>query len=786
MLSDPLSVQRMDIESINELLMQIGDLDKGSKFQAMEQIVKIGLDNCYPALDSAIRNNDNADLRNAAMEVMVRFAGSAIPRLVNLLHDKDEEVRNFSTVMLGEIANREAVGALVVALRDKDANVRHGAAEALGNIGDRSALFPILELLKEDFWSQYPAIVALGEMRDPRAIPYLLKLLDDDMVGVPAIIALGKIGDPRVLFTLGEILAAEPVLRSGAAVEAIVAIERNRHEVAKYKHSLVLFAQADMSLSEILPKDAGLHLQRILKSASSEALKDAAISLLGWLGDTASLPMMIALAEDEEGLAASITASLTAMGNQVVPAIEKYLDGSSPKIQAILLSVLRQLKHDPDIHFLKHLLETSTDELLSETLEIIKGKSYPELHPSLASLASRESGSVQDLVVDVLTYYPHDVLFELIGKLNDSAIINERIAAVKLMARICDERFVEQLSSILNDNDMALKREAIKTIGKGKYFSLQPLLLDLLTTEDIEIRKEVVRSLAEFASPEHLDAILGLLGKYDDSLDFAIIKAVGKIRSPLATKELLDYLDRENISSHLLVCMLEVVGEIGSNDDIARNSIVKFLNHHENDIRRISITVYAKMAGESAWPKILAACSDPHWSVRIAALHAAIFSNGDKALLPLLEALRDPDILVRKNAIQLMGELQNIRALTPLIQLLLDPDLGLSAFEALRKFGRYGLPWLHRAIKGDYPMELRERVIDLIGIIGDRKSVEPLLEALEDTNQFIRLAAVDSLVFCYDSLPLKKLAHIKKFDSNDDVRNKADLALQLLTMERYF
>jgi HEAT repeat protein len=766
--------------------MLIGDADKGAKSQALEQVVEFGLDYCYPELDAAIRNNDNADLRNAAMEVMVCFAGQAVPRLIVLLHDKDEEVRNFSTVMLGEIANRESVAALIHALRDPDANVRHGAAEALGNIGDRSALFPILELLKEDFWSQYPAVVALGEMRDSRAVPYLLKLLDDEMLAIPAIIALGKIGDPRVLFTLGEIIEDQSILRAGAAIEAIVAIENSRREMVKYKQSLVLFAQAEMSLPDILPKNAGEHLQRILNSASSASLKVAVITLLGWIGDISSVPIMIALLEGEENLSESIVTSLTAMGSKVIPAIEQYLNDSSVQLRVMLLRVLRQLQHDLDIFLLIQLLDTTEKTLLFEVLETIKGKSYGELYPRLIRLAVTETGAMQDLVLDVLKYYPHDLIDEFIKQLKVSAITNERIAAAKLIGSVGNEQFAEVLGFLLNDTDKGVQSEAVKAIGKGRYISAQPLLLGLLSSGDVVFREEIVWALAEFGYSEHLDSIVELLGIYGDHLDFAIIKAAEKMRSYVAVNKLVKYLDREHLSPHLLVSALTVLGDLSSNEEVVLNAISRHLHHPDNDIRRIATIAYAKTAGESAWSKILDACGDAHWSVRIAALQSLVKTFGDKALPRVLEGLHDPDLFVRKNAVSLIGELQNIRSLTPLIQLILDPDLGLTAFESLRKLGKYGLPWLHRAINGDYPVELRERVIDLIGIIGDRKSVEPLLDALEDTNHFIRLAAIDSLVFCYDSLPLKKLLNMKKYDTDEDVRNKADMALQLLTIERYF
>jgi HEAT repeat protein len=228
-MSKPFDCTLVDVhlegKSVEELLYLVGDVDHGCKQKAMDTVLSMGLRANYETLEKALRNDDDADLRNSAMEVLVRFGKQAVPKLLMLLRDENEEVRNFSAVMLGDIASREAVGPLIEALRDSDANVSHAAAEALGKIGDRSALLPLLELCSGNFWLQYPAVVAMGEMRDNRAVPRLLQLLDDEMLKEPVIEALGKIGDPRALYYLAEILCSPDAQLAAQAARAIVAIQ---------------------------------------------------------------------------------------------------------------------------------------------------------------------------------------------------------------------------------------------------------------------------------------------------------------------------------------------------------------------------------------------------------------------------------------------------------------------------------------------------------------------------------------------------------------------------------
>ena len=147
--------------SVSELVRLIADSDPEYRQKAMDIVLMAGFKVCFPILEEAVRNDEDADLRNGAMDALVAFGEMAVPHLAKLLTDDNEQVRNFSTVMLGDIGNPKAVVPLIKALQDHDANVRHGAAEALGKIGDCRAVSPLQEMCRGDFWDQFYASAAL-------------------------------------------------------------------------------------------------------------------------------------------------------------------------------------------------------------------------------------------------------------------------------------------------------------------------------------------------------------------------------------------------------------------------------------------------------------------------------------------------------------------------------------------------------------------------------------------------------------------------------------------------
>ena len=238
----------------------------------------------YPVLESALKNNENDRVRNAAMEIYVALGKRSLPFLISLLNDADEEVRTFSGVMLGTMQDNGAVPSLIKALADPDMNVKHAAAEALGKIGDPRAVEPLIDALATDMWLQFPAAIALGDIGDSRAVGPLISLLEMPGVNVPAIQALGKIAHPAALVTLSRLLdEEEPSLREWS-LEAVAAI------LARWPDSA-----SDLRLTQ---KTARAMIETLC-SSSLEARRNAAI-VLGCCKVREVLSFLVELSTDRD------------------------------------------------------------------------------------------------------------------------------------------------------------------------------------------------------------------------------------------------------------------------------------------------------------------------------------------------------------------------------------------------------------------------------------------------------------------------------------------------------
>lgn len=770
------------LKSVEELLLLVSDEDQGCKPEAIDRMMSMGLAANYGFLEKAVRNDADADLRNGAMEVFVRFGNESVPRLLSLLQDENEEIRNFSAVMLGDIASRDAVDGLIKALRDQDANVRHAAAEALGKIGDRAALLPLMALLKEDFWQQYPAIVALGEMCDSRAVHGLLQLLGDEMLREPVIEALGKIGDSRALLPLAKILSEPAGTYAAATAKAIAAIQKNLVAVRSRNGRNV---NTLPTLPEGIISQQGIkNLKGLLTAGNNSDVCFAAVMLLGSLKEKSAIPVFFQLLEIGDYLDVVVEA-MVEIGNAGVPAVMAGLSLSHDNVRIASLRSLRMLGGDVSVAVLLPILLAGSGTVQFEALEFMRGTTDTALLPAVTELLGTAAPPVKFKLLEVLSCYPVPEVKPIMCRLLDSSDADKKEAAAILIGLEGTGAFVDSLPSLVCDKDARVRREAIKAAARQGCHQTIPLLLTALTDEIADVRDEAVMALAGYGKAAPVSDLLHFLGQGDEQLDYTIIKALAKAESADAENALVEYLQKSDVSQHLEFAVIEALGKLSCSAGSGRRVVTAYLSHNDPDIRRLALQALASLAGLDALAELSAACDDRHWSVRVAALQALGKMGGDLIVPHISAALTDKDDMVRKNAILALGESGSSFAVPELVKQLTDTVMGKFAAEGIVSIGRAGLPRLHWIIKGDYPAELREMVIDLLGKIGDNRSVNILLNLLEDPSSAIRLAAIDALVFCYDSAPLKKLAHIKRCDEDDQVKVKAALALKSFTTDKF-
>jgi HEAT repeat protein len=274
-------------------------------------------------LEQSIRDHDNADIRNTAMEVYRALGIRAFPSLATLLKEDDPEVRLFAVNIICQIGDRKGFELLVSAMRDKDENVRCASAEGLGRIGDSRALAELKRAFSDEPWVAMAAIGSVGEIGGKEACGLLYECLDEGVYREAAVLALEKAGDRHSIIHLTPFFSDRNL--RGIVLRAIVRIAERERVKPQPEYFI--------SLAPLLIET--------IRSSDDEMRKHAFMALC-WAGDVTALPHLID-ALREEDLQEYAIEGLLNVGRKAVCSIVDELKESSGGHRLILAKILTMM-----------------------------------------------------------------------------------------------------------------------------------------------------------------------------------------------------------------------------------------------------------------------------------------------------------------------------------------------------------------------------------------------------------------------------------------------------------
>ena len=218
--------------SSNQLLSNLEDKDWRVRVSAAEELGRRKEAKAVAPLIASLRNED-ADVVAAAGKALVMIGQPAVPGLITAMKGDlfcfatEPDIAGASKVLA--MMGKGASGPVIAALKHDDYRIRANAAKVLGETGDPQAVEPLCAAAKDEIWrvrvnarwalekigkpsvdallamlhSSAPmdresAAMALGRIKDARAIPAFRTALKEDpavLVRVSAAWALGELRD---------------------------------------------------------------------------------------------------------------------------------------------------------------------------------------------------------------------------------------------------------------------------------------------------------------------------------------------------------------------------------------------------------------------------------------------------------------------------------------------------------------------------------------------------------------------------------------------------------------
>ncbi len=305
------------------LLNELGSADWWTRNAVMKTLMCHPEDSYLPFLEAALRNHDNASLRNASMDFYRTLHRRALPSLFNLIRDGDPEVRLFAANLLGDAGDRAAIPELMRTLKDTDVNVKVASAEALGKIGDPASVDALKDALPDEPWVTMAAIKALGDIGGDRALGVLYDCLEQEEYRGITFAALEKAGDESAIAHLTPFVDSDGLQE--LALRAVVTIAE--------RAGIRLTPEYFMNLVPFLIR---------LRMAPHSDLKRAALIALSWCGDVRGLPCLIDALHDED-LQEYAVCGIMSIGEEAVPEIIEALQDPLRQGRPVLAKILSML-----------------------------------------------------------------------------------------------------------------------------------------------------------------------------------------------------------------------------------------------------------------------------------------------------------------------------------------------------------------------------------------------------------------------------------------------------------
>lgn len=574
------------------------------------------------AIDSLIHGlhaEDNAGLRNACVETLIRMGEMAVPALLAHANAPDEDVRKFVIDILGGIADPRAVPTLVAAMQDSNDNVRSTAAENLGLIGSSEAVASLLESLRrDDLQLQYSALRALANIGNPVPLDALKPLLPKPLLRKPLYECLGVIPELAAVEILvkglgdrspaGRVAAAASLMKLYHGTEdrrfrdaLSERIRRNVH--ATDVRALVQdLKSADLnrrlSVAQILGfLGDGAATIPLLEAATDEPVSSVALDAIVRIGRPARDLLIERFGEFQDERLALACAALGELGSaSAIPSLRSALADEMPEVRAAAAAALGKLGAIESLSSLTELLAdpaAGVQEAVVGAIRALCDVHGREVMEAVRSLSRSSAETTRACVVRVLGAVPHDEAVEQVVDATRDESPAVRQAALEALGELDFERFEDSFQLALTDESAEVRSLAADLWGgSGRPRAAENLML-MLNDEDVWVRCAALRGLGACGGASQAGPVRKALASADGIVLITGLDALLSLAGENAAADLIHALGREDPEVIRAALQgLERVGTARDQESLAR-ALCLLLEHDDPDVRLMA----ARFAG---------------------------------------------------------------------------------------------------------------------------------------------------------------------------------------------
>ena len=379
-----------------------------------------------------------------------------------------------------------------------------------------------------------------------------------------------------------------------------------------------------------------------------------------------------------------------------------------------------------------------------------------------------------------------------------------KLASVRLLGWVGDERAVEPLVNLLQEDELQEDiMEALLILGRGGVIHA---LIPFLDSPDNIIRRCISHLLGEIGDSNAVEALIKSLSDEDGHVRGNSMIALGKIKDRRAITPLMDFLNDEydDVQESAVTAIVEIGAEVeqllpmlsSKVSNLRKNialilgrirakkavSALGFIIKDESpEVREAAVKALGMIGGDEAGRFLISALTDEKPRVKMASAIAIGEIGYKKGIDSLIILLKDENSRVRASVARGIGKLKNPDAVLPLIELLDDKDhmVRISVIEALGEIrDMSALPYLLRLLREKDP-ELKKITIRTLSKLAFNQVqaieiLKELLPLLSDRDWGVRKAALEILGRFSEKEVKEYIVKVAETDEDEVVRKTAD------------
>ena len=646
-------------------------------------------------------NDKDSDVKQQASEILGEVGSSkAVLALIRVCDSEDVRVKNKAVQALAKI-NQTFNGkeALIQALSNESNDVKRLTAWVLSRIGNVESVTSLIQvLLKDDEDSQVKQQVALalGRIGNPEAVQpltyILLKNDEDRQVKQQVALALGRIGNPEAVQPLTHILLKDD--------------EDNQVQ------QCVAWALGRLGNSEAIEP-----LGNVLATSKDNRLRQRIISALGQIGEPKAVKTLIRYIRDSDPYVRKLAViALGEIGDPRVvmglnQALYENLDIKDEVVWALLqIGSPEALQAIPKDKKLMFSLSTDTDDCIIINDYIVDDYDY--ILDLEFSSADDFSQGEQKYTKDVETLI-QELLYE------DSSKARQKAAAALGKILRPEEVVVPLTQALLQDWDSTVREKVAEVLGQIHSFeTVMSLTQALLMDQSAKVRIQAAKSLGQpYRNRSVLPLVHSLFQEKSIKVRQQIAEALGQIGNPEAVRPLILALNLKYQNS--IVTALEKLGE--SADNMARAQKILGIKE-KSDKNKFSRT------------------KNDSWK----------YNSPDKVSELRKELLgKEVSFRRKKEIVKELGRIDDLSAVKPLIRAFIEEvgEISNLAEESLNKFSLLLKSNVESvlALNNDKNSQIRRQAVSNLSQVHNPEVIIILIHALIDKDWEVRKEIVEAL-----------------------------------------